>query len=140
MSAMSEEYKNTFLATTRYGYLTTHASDGYPRTVPVWFDWDGQSISIFTIANSSKLKRIKTDPRVTLLVANNMSEHEAWVSFDGKAKIRLEGGIELAEKLATRYWDLTDPKRKATLESWKTAPEKMCLIELIPIQIRTYFE
>lgn len=140
MTIMTEEYREKFLAKTRYGYLTTLASDGSPRSVPVWFDWDGQAVRIFTGIDTPKVKRIKRDPRVTLLVSNDISEYEAWISFDGTAKVRLDGAIELVEKLAAKYWDLSDPNRKATLDSWKTTPEQFCIIELVPTRIRTYFE
>ena len=139
MAIMTEEYREKFLAKTRYGYLTTLTRDGSPRTVPVWFAWDGHTVRIFTGIDSPKVKRIRRDPRVTLLVSNDLSEYEAWVSFDGTAKIRLDGAIELVEQLAAKYWDLSNPKRKATLDSWKTAPEQLCIIELVPTRIRTYF-
>ncbi len=138
MATMTEAYREEFLAKTRYGYLTTLTPDGSPQTVPVWFDWDGQTVRIFTSIDSPKIKRIKHDPRITLLVSNDLSEGEAWVSFDGTAKIQLDGGFELAEQLAAKYWDLSDPKQKATLDSWKAAAQQLCLIELVPAQIRTY--
>jgi hypothetical protein len=69
-----------------------------------------------------------------------MSEYEAWVSFDGKAIIRLEGAVKLMEQLAEKYWDLSDPNRKATLDSWKSMPGELCVIELEPTRIRTYFD
>lgn len=140
MAKMPEEYRDQFLAKTRYGYLTTLASDGSPRSVPVWFDWDGRVARIFTGIDSPKVKRIRRDPRVTLLVSNDLSEYEAWVSFDGKATIRLEGAIELVEQLAEKYWDLSDPQRKETLDLWKSAPGELCVVELAPTRIRTYFD
>ena len=140
MAVMTEEYQKEFLSKTRYGYLTTLSSDGFPKTVPIWFEWDGHTVRIFTVINSLKLKRIEQDPRVTVLVAKDMNEHEAWVSFDGIANIHSEGAIELVEKLANKYWDLSDPKRKQTIDHWKTIPEIFCVIELAPTQIRTYFD
>jgi PPOX class probable F420-dependent enzyme len=140
MATMNPDARDEFLATTRYGYLTTLAPDGSPRTVPVWFDWDGQAIRIFTGIDTPKVKRIRRDPRATLLVSNDLSEKEAWVSFDGIAQIRFEGGIELAERLAAKYWDLSDPGQKATLDSWKDSSEELCVIELSPQRIRTYVD
>ena len=140
MAKMSEDYRKKFLAKTRYGYLTTLTGDGSPRSVPIWFNWDGHAVTMFTSTNSHKVKRIRRDPRITLLVTSHLNEYEAWVSFDGIAKIRLEGGVELAAQLATKYWDLSDLNRKATVESWKTVPEHFCVIELVPTQIRSYFD
>jgi len=141
MSIMTEEYQEEFLQKTRYGYLTTlSSSGGFPRTVPVWFDWDNHKIRIFSVVNSLKLKRIEKDPRVTVLAANDMNEHEAWVSFEGTATIFSEGAIELVEKLANKYWDLSNPDVKQTLESWKSRPEIFRIIEITPTRIRTYYD
>jgi PPOX class probable F420-dependent enzyme len=140
MATMKNEEREAFLAKTRYGYLTTLAWDGTPRTVPVWFEWDGHTVWVFTGQASAKVSRIRRDARVTLLVANDMNEGEAWVAFDGSARIKLEGGFELAERLAERYWDLSDPDRRATVESWRRAASKLCVIELVPNRIRTYVE
>jgi PPOX class probable F420-dependent enzyme len=140
MSKMTPQEREKFLAATRYGYFSTNASDGYPRTVPVWFEWDGEMVRLFTFSGSAKVKRIKQNRQVSLLVGNHLDEHEAWVAFDGTAEIKAEGGYQLAEKLAEEYWDLSDPDRKAELESWKQAAEHLCVIELVPKRIRSYVD
>ena len=140
MATMTEEYKLDFLSKTRYGYLTTLTKDGAPKTVPIWFDWDDHMVRIFSVVGTAKLKRIEKDPRVTVLAASEMSEHEAWVSFDGHAEIRSEGAIELVEKLANKYWDLSNPEKRDTIERWKGMPEIFRVIEIVPTHIRTYFD
>ena len=100
MAIMTEDYKQEFLAKTRYGYLTTLTKGGAPKTVPIWFDWDEHAVKIFSVVGTIKLKRIENDSCVTVLVASDMDEHEAWVSFDGHAEIRSDGAIELVEKLS----------------------------------------
>ena len=96
---MTPEKREKFLAKTRYGYLTTLRRDGSPISVPVWFEWDGAVVRIFTGKASTKVKRIRHDPRVTLLATNQLDEKEAWVAFDGRATIEPEGGFELAGDL-----------------------------------------
>jgi PPOX class probable F420-dependent enzyme len=140
MAKMTQEFRDKFLSQTRYGILTTLAKDGSPISVPVWFDWDGKAVRIFTGVKSGKVKRIRHDERVTLLVANHLDEGEAWVAFDGEAKIRPEGAIELLEQLAAKYWDLSDPERRATVDSWKSEPNELCVIELIPSKIRSQLD
>ncbi len=140
MGIMAEDYKEEFLKKTRYGYLTTLTKSGAPKTVPIWFDWDEHAVRIFSVVGTVKLKRIENDPRVTVLVASDMDEHEAWVSFDGHAEIRSDGAIELVEKLADRYWDLSDPEKRETIERWKTMPEIFRVIEIVPTKIRTYLD
>ena len=93
---------------------------------------------IFTVATSQKVQRIEADSRASLLVVNDLSELERWVSFDGNVTVVEQGGIELAEKLAGRYWDLRDPAKKETLAAWRKAADALRVLELRPERIRTY--
>jgi len=140
MAKMTDDYKEKFLEKTRHGYLTTLTNDGSPRTVPVWFNWDGLTIRIFSGTDAYKTRCIKKNPRVSLLVASDLAEHEAWVAFDGSASIQMKGGYELAEQLAHKYWDLSDTHKKATVDSWKASAEYLCVIEITPERIRTYYD
>ena len=135
---MSDEERERFLAEPRYGILNTIRSDGLPIGVPVWFDWDGETVRMFTSVVAPKVKRVQADPRSSLLVVNHVTEQESWVSFDGKVAMRDGGGLELAEKLAHRYWDLSDPERQATLELWRKAAAALRVLELRPERIRSY--
>ncbi len=135
---MSDEERKRFLAEPRYGILNTLRSDGLPIGVPVWFDWDGETIRMFTSVVAPKVKRIQANPRASLLVVNHLTEPEAWVAFDGEVTMREGGGLELAEKLAHRYWDLSDPERQATLELWRKAAAALRVLELRPERIRSH--
>lgn len=138
MGKMDDEARERFLAEPRYGILNTLRSDGMPIGVPVWFDWNGETVRMFTSVLSPKIKRIQRDSRASLLVVNHPTEEEAWVSFDGPVSIHEEGGLELAEGLAPRYWDLSDPGRQETLELWRKAAAAMRLLELRPTRIRSH--
>ena len=127
---MTEEERDRFLSEPRYGILTLLRTDGSPIAVPVWFDWTGEVVRMFTSVVSAKMERLRADPRASLLVA--------WVAFDGVVSIHEDGGIELAERLAPRYWDLSDPDRQRTLESWREAAAAFRILELKPARIRTY--
>ncbi|MDA1330473.1 MAG: pyridoxamine 5'-phosphate oxidase family protein [Chloroflexi bacterium] len=135
---MDEKTRETFLAETRYACLTTQGSDGTPYTVPVWFEWDGTVVRFFTSISSPKIRRIRQNPRISLLMVNHLSEREAWVTFTGKATIHTAGGIALAERLAAKYWDLSDPNKRQTVESWRSAADNLCVVELVPDSIRTH--
>lgn len=140
MGQTEQELRENFLSKTRVGYLSVLASDGAPRTVPVWFDWDGHAVRIFTSKTSPKVKRLRQDPRATFVVGNHVGEDEAWVAFDGTVTIQDDEAIgEFIEKLASRYWDLSDPSKKTVLDAWQADPEQFCLLVLIPTQIRSYF-
>ena len=137
MASMTDEERDRFLAEPRYGILNGLRTDGTPIAVPVWFDWSGESVRMFTSVISPKVKRLQADPRATLLVVNNIDEHEAWVAFDGLVSIHEKGGLELAEQLSSRFWDLSDPRQRA-LEFWRKTPEVLLVLELKPTRIRTF--
>jgi predicted pyridoxine 5'-phosphate oxidase superfamily flavin-nucleotide-binding protein len=140
MATMSIEERDVFLEKPRYGILTSVRKNGSPIAVPVWFDWDGQMIRMFAGAKSPKIKRLEANPGASLLVINNLDEHEAWVAFDGAVTIKESGGFDLAEALAPRYWNLADPKRKATLDAWRESAAGFRLLEMQPQKIRTYLD
>jgi nitroimidazol reductase NimA-like FMN-containing flavoprotein (pyridoxamine 5'-phosphate oxidase superfamily) len=121
---------------TRLGILISNRQDGTPVGVPIWFDWDGEVIRFFSTKTSQKIKRLTRHSHASLLVTNNVGEPEAWVAFDGEVSVHQSGGIELAEKLAAAYWDLTDQKYAERLASWQAAADIFALLELVPTNIR----
>jgi PPOX class probable F420-dependent enzyme len=137
MATMTNTEREAFLAPPRLGMLTTLKADGTPITVPVWFDWDGRAVGVFASATSGKVRRLERNPHASLLVANNVGEPEAWVAFDGAVTITAEGASELAERLAERYWDMSDAAHRATVESWRQHAAGLRLLTLLPSAIRT---
>jgi len=138
MASMTDEAREAFLAQTRLGFLSTLGADGAPLAIPIWFEWDGQCARMFTGESAPKIRRLQHDPRASLLAASALGEREEWVAIDGTIKIYPEGGIELAERLAKRYWDLGQPARAATLQTWRDAASTLRLLELTPTRIRSY--
>ncbi len=47
-------------------WLTTVDSENRPQPRPVWFQWDGQSLLVFSETNKAKLRHIAGNPRVAL--------------------------------------------------------------------------
>jgi len=138
MGPMADADREAFLAVNRYGILSTLRRDGSPIAIPVWFDWDGSSVRMFTTAGSPKLRRLTNDARASVLVVNHVDEKEQWVAFDGTVAVSDQGGLELAEKLAQRYWDLDDPGRASALQSWRAMESEWRLLEMVPDNVRTY--
>jgi PPOX class probable F420-dependent enzyme len=56
------------LATARVIWLSTIRPDGRPHVVPVWFDWDGEVVTVFTRANSQKVRNVRHQPRMMLAI------------------------------------------------------------------------
>lgn len=50
----------------RLGWLTTVGADGTPQPSPIWFLWDGETILIYSRAETPRLRNIAARPRVSL--------------------------------------------------------------------------
>jgi PPOX class probable F420-dependent enzyme len=56
------------LANARVVWLSTVRPDGRPHVVPTWFDWDGESITIFTRRDAQKVRNVRREPRVMVAI------------------------------------------------------------------------
>lgn len=133
---MKPAERDAFLSVTRLGILSTLDAAGDPIAVPVWFEWDGSAVRFFSSGRAPKVARLRKRARASLLVVNNVGETEAWVAFDGDVTISAHGAIELAERLAARYWDLAQPAHAKMLESWRESAADLVLLSIVPARIR----
>ncbi|MEV6083750.1 pyridoxamine 5'-phosphate oxidase family protein [Streptomyces sp. BPPL-273] len=105
-----------FLRRPLYGFLTVAAGPVPPQPRPVWFEaTDEGTVQLFTGPETVKVRRLRRDPRASLLVASPVGERERWVSVAGRTTLETGGAHELAARLAARYWDLDDPGRAEDL-------------------------
>ncbi|MBI5948190.1 MAG: TIGR03618 family F420-dependent PPOX class oxidoreductase [Chloroflexi bacterium] len=132
---MTPAQVDAFLGETRIAKLVTLYADGRPTSVPVWFEWDGAAARLFTSVDSEKVGRIRADPRVCLSVEEPAGVDEAWVTIEGNATIETEGGMELARRLAHRYY--SPEKAAATLPGWERMAAKWVVVTIAPTRIRS---
>ena len=137
-SKLTDAERNEFLAETRVATLSWLTRFGAPISAPVWFQWDGTRAHMFSAKDATKVRCLKRDPRASLLVCRPAGEREEWVAIDGRVVIGGQGGFELAERSAQRYWDLTDDYYSKALDGWRESPESFIELKLIPAKIRTY--
>ena len=105
-----------FLARPLHGFLTVAAGPQPPQPRPVWFEATAEgTVQLFTGPETVKVRRLRRDPRASIVVAAPVGERERWVSVAGRTTIETGGGQELAARLAARYWDLNDPRRAEEL-------------------------
>ena len=131
---MTEAQSDAFLRETRIGTLCTLNADGSPNAIPLWYDWDGDKIRMFTNRGTAKVRRLNRDARACLSVAEPVGGPEAWDTVEGSVEIRGEGGREQACRLATVYYE--PEKARRTIDNWKKL-EDWVLLELIPTRIRS---
>jgi nitroimidazol reductase NimA-like FMN-containing flavoprotein (pyridoxamine 5'-phosphate oxidase superfamily) len=85
-----------FLRRPLHGFLSMAAGPLPPQPRPVWFEaTDEGTIQLFTGPDTVKVRRLRRDPRASIVVAAPVGERERWVSV--------------------AYWDLDDPTRAKDL-------------------------
>jgi nitroimidazol reductase NimA-like FMN-containing flavoprotein (pyridoxamine 5'-phosphate oxidase superfamily) len=105
-----------FLGRPLHGFLTVAQGPQPPQPRPVWFEATAEgTIQFFTAPDSLKIRRLRRDPRASIVVAAPVGERERWVSVAGRTTVETDGAHDLCSRLAARYWDLDDPVRAADL-------------------------
>ena len=132
--SMTNEQRDAFLRETRIGTLCTLNDDGSPNALPLWFEWDGEKICMFSSRDTGKVRRLEQDARACLSVADPVGAPEAWVSVEGSVAILEEGGKDLALKLASAYYE--GEHRQLTIEAWSQSDDWV-LLELTPTRIKS---
>jgi nitroimidazol reductase NimA-like FMN-containing flavoprotein (pyridoxamine 5'-phosphate oxidase superfamily) len=118
-----------FLARPLHGFLSVAAGAQPPQPRPVWFEATAAgTIQFFTEPESLKVRRLRRDPRASMVVAAPVGEQERWVAVAGRTTVEDDGARELCSRLAARYWDLSDRSRADDLAG-------MLAIDLIRIVI-----
>jgi PPOX class probable F420-dependent enzyme len=64
---MTPEERRRFLAQTKTIILSTIDHRGYPHSVAMWFEMDGDTIVMTTFAKSQKAVNIRRNPKVALM-------------------------------------------------------------------------
>ncbi|MEU5851039.1 pyridoxamine 5'-phosphate oxidase family protein [Saccharopolyspora shandongensis] len=101
-----------FLRRPLHGFLSVAGAPLPPQPRPVWFEATAEgTIQLFTGPDTLKVRRLRRDPRASIVVAAPVGERERWLSVAGRTTVEPGGAHELAARLAARYWDLDDPAR-----------------------------
>ncbi len=105
-----------FLRRPLHGFLSVAAGPVPPQPRPVWFEATAEgAVQLFTDPESLKVRRLRRDPRASIVVAAPTGERERWVSIAGRTTVEPDGAHDLCSRLAARYWDLDDPTRAEDL-------------------------
>ena len=95
-----------------FGFFSAAGGPDPAQPRPVWFEvTDTGLVQLFTGRDTVKVRRLNRAPRASLVVAAPVGERESWVSVAGPVTIESDGAVELARRLAARYWDLGERGR-----------------------------
>lgn len=67
-------------------WLSTVRPDGRPHLVPVWFFWDGKTITICSQPHTQKMRNLKHNPHV-MLALEAANQGDDIVLIEGKAEL-----------------------------------------------------
>lgn len=99
-----------------YGFLSTAGGPTPPQPRPVWFEVTAEgTIALFSEPGAPKVRRLRRDPRASLVVAAPVGERERWVSVTGDVTLRAGGAHDLVTRLFARYHGADAPARPEEL-------------------------
>ncbi len=101
-----------FLRRPLHGFLSVAGGPNPPQPRPVWFEATAEgTIQLFTGPDTVKVRRLRRDPRASIIVAAPVGERERWVSVTGRTTEEPDGAHDLVARLFARYWGLDAPAR-----------------------------
>lgn len=97
-------------------WLGSTRPDGRPHTVPVWFDWDGQTVLILSQPDNQKVKNLRHDPRVTLHL-ETVNDGSDIIILEGTAELLAEPASEVVSAAYLEKYAVSIPNIGFTPES-----------------------
>jgi PPOX class probable F420-dependent enzyme len=130
---LSDEEIRDFLASRKTVIICSNGHRGFPHTMPMWFtvDDDG-TIRMTTFRKSQKVKNVRRDPRVTVLVEDGLDYFELrGVMFQGQCEV--VDDIEVVKDTMVRVTAREAGDDPAALEGMRdvitaTAEKRVCLL------------
>ena len=135
---MSDDEVRSFLAGSKTISVVSLGSDGFPHPMPMWFVFDGDgTIRMTTYKASQKVKNIRRDPRVSLLIESGKTYSELkGVVIYSNAEIIDDLDSVIDTLLAAAGTRPEDPAQlEALRESVKKRASKRVVIRVKPERI-----
>ena len=85
------------------GFIGSADTDGMPRTVPVWYRWDGKFIHITTASSSVWVNNLINDSRSSFCVVEHGPPYQA-VVMQGRVQVDNKDEAEV-RRIFLRYMD-----------------------------------
>jgi nitroimidazol reductase NimA-like FMN-containing flavoprotein (pyridoxamine 5'-phosphate oxidase superfamily) len=104
-----------------------------PHVVPVWYEWDGQAVWISSFRTTRKIREIRKNPRISLVVdIAQTGDANQGVIFEGKAELISDPdvGVQRGTSIYSRYLGLKGAQADEP-QSWLHDPDHL-LIRLVP--------
>ncbi|WP_394620045.1 pyridoxamine 5'-phosphate oxidase family protein [Lentzea sp. JNUCC 0626] len=126
-----------FLGRPLYGILTTAEGPVPAQPRPVWFEvGEDGTVHLFTAPDAVKVRRLRSDPRASLVVIAPVGERERWLSITGRVTLGEDGASDLVARLFARYWGAEAPSRADELAGMLAL--EWVRIDLHPEKVRRF--
>ena len=84
-----------------HGFLAVAGGPAPAQPRPVWFEATAEgTVQLFTGPDTLKVRRLRRDPRASIVVAAPVGERERWVSVAGRTTIEPDGAHDLLARLS----------------------------------------
>src|SRR5258708_36680731 len=94
-----------FLQRPLHGLLSVAAGPIPAQPRPVWFEATADGpVQLFTGPDTLKVRRLRRDPRASIVVAAPVGDRERWVPIAASATVGLDEAPCLASRPAARSW------------------------------------
>lgn len=116
MSLITDEVRQ-FLQQPRIARLSTIDANGYPHTVPLWFDLDGDDIIIISDRNTRKIDQIAVNPKGNIQIGGDTND-SAGYTFKGKLTVEPDPNYRWLVQVTRRYE--SGEQAEKDIELWRT--------------------
>ncbi|GAA1573916.1 PPOX class F420-dependent oxidoreductase [Kribbella sancticallisti] len=100
------------LASTAVAFVSTIGKHGEPQVTPLWFLWDGESVRISLVEGRQKLRNLRRDPRISLVVVDP-ARPTHYIELRGRvSELAPDPDFDLERAVATKYtggWSDVEP-------------------------------
>jgi PPOX class probable F420-dependent enzyme len=118
-----------FLGTKEIAILATIQPDGSPLAMPMWFLHDATSVTMISVDGLQKVKNLRRDPRVYVVVEAADAAGIRGVGVQGRAGFLADTPERRA--LADRFLQKYDPR----LWGGKVMPPNRVMFRIVPAKV-----
>ncbi|MCB9451511.1 MAG: pyridoxamine 5'-phosphate oxidase family protein [Anaerolineaceae bacterium] len=82
--------------------ISTIDREGYPHTVPVWFDVDGDDIILISVRNTAKIDYIQANPKGAVTIGGDTGDGGGYL-IKGTMTVEEDPGLRWLKQVTHRY-------------------------------------
>jgi PPOX class probable F420-dependent enzyme len=116
------EVQREMLNERRIAAVATINEDGFPHLTAVWFQFDGDSFYVMMMSSSVKMKNLRGNRSMALMIESRVASKEIGISVSGEAEILVgEAAHQAIEAIHAKYITaegLADPDVGPLFREW----------------------